>query len=402
MKTPIGMILAGSLLAFSCSQLRNDLPAPVAPGISVHDAAWTDSLHASVDPGFHGQVLKTMSPAWNDQNCRNCHGGTYTGGTAGVACFSCHPPYPHAVAFPSSGRHRGYLKANDFPLQQCQKCHGSAATGGAYLGGNVLQISCEQSGCHVDAAGNPKSPESCNTCHGVFSTAANLQTVNPAAYLLSAAPPNDVAGDTATSAPGVGAHQKHLATGTTGRSVKCQECHVVPQSVFDPGHLPSVAAVQKHGVLPVLNVRATTVATVVFNDTLANLATGGGAYVPHPSFDPATAKCSGTYCHGSWLLTKGSASTVQQEVFADTATVMVGASASPAWTDGAASGTCWSCHGTGPSVPTPMGHQVYEVTACYICHGDVTDANGNILNRSKHMNGVIDLVSGFGGSRPMR
>ena len=399
MKTPIGMILAGSLLAFSCSKLKDDLPSPVAPGFKVHDAAWIDSSHAGTDAGFHGQVLKGMSPAWNDQTCRNCHGGTYTGGTAGVACFSCHPPYPHAAAFPASGRHRGYMKANNFPFPQCQLCHGSDFQGGAVVGAT---LSCEQAGCHVDAAGNKKSPESCNTCHGVFSAAANLPTVNPAAYLLSAAPPADVAGDTVTTAPGVGAHQKHLATGTTGRTVKCQECHVVPTGVFDPGHLPGLSQAMKRGALAVLDVRATSVAIVKFNDTLANLVTGSGAYTPHPSFDPVTAKCSGTYCHGSWLLTKSSASSVQQEVFADTATVMVGASASPAWTDGAAAGTCWSCHGTGPNVPTPKGHQVYEITACAFCHGDVTDANGNILNRSKHMNGVIDLVSAFGPSRPMR
>jgi len=382
MKTPIGMILAGSLLAFSCSKLTDTLPGPVAPGFTVHSAAWIDSLHVASDPGFHGQVLKAMTPAWNDQSCRNCHGGTYTGGTAGVACFSCHQPYPHAVAFPASGRHRAYMKANNYPFQQCQKCHGVDFAGGTVVGAT---LSCEQSGCHADAAGNPKSPESCNTCHGVFSAAANLQQVNPAAYLLSAAPPADVAGDTATSAPGVGAHQKHLATGTTGRTVKCQECHVVPQSVFDTGHLPGPATV-----------------VVMFRDTLANLVTGGGAYTPHPSFDPVTAKCSGTYCHGNWLLTKASASSVQQQVFADTATVMVGAKASPAWTDGAAAGKCWSCHGTGPNVPTPQGHMVYEITACSLCHGDVTDGNGNILNRAKHMNGVIDLVSAFGGSRPMR
>jgi len=399
MKTPIGMILAGSLLAFSCSQLKNDIPAPVAPGVRVHDAAWVDSLHAGADAGFHGQVLKAMSPAWNDQSCRNCHGGTYTGGTAGVACFSCHPPYPHAVAFPASGRHRGYMKANNFPFKQCQQCHGSSYTGGAVVGPT---LSCEQAGCHADAAGNLKSPESCNTCHGVFSASAGLEKNDPAAYLLSAAPPADVAGDTAASAAGVGAHQKHLATGTTGRTVKCQECHVVPKTVFDPGHLPVQTVIAKAGGFAVMHVRATTVATVQFNDTLANLVTGSGAYVPHPSFDPATAKCSGTYCHGSWLLTKASATPIQQAVFADTATVMVGASASPAWTDGAAAGTCWSCHGTGSSAPTPKGHMVYQVSACSICHGDVTDGNGNILNRAKHMNGMIDLVTSFGGSRPMR
>jgi hypothetical protein len=49
-----------------------------------------------------------------------------------------------------------------------------------------------------------------------------------------------------------------------------------------------------------------------------------------------------------------------------------------------------------------VGHEDYALSACSICHGDVVDASGKILNRGKHMNGVIDLVSGFGGSRAMR
>ncbi|HMK38314.1 MAG TPA: hypothetical protein VK569_03170 [Bacteroidota bacterium] len=388
------ILLTAALFGVSCSELKPDLPAPVAPGVNVHDAAWTDSVHLSA--GFHGRQLQAAVPQWNDQSCQLCHAGDYSGGTSGVACYSCHPPYPHSVKFAkATGRHQGYMRSMYFPLQECQKCHGTS-----YTGGQVVAVSCEQSGCHVDASGNPKSPETCNTCHGTFSAPANLAGLP---LLLSAAPPNDVAGDTSTAAPGVGAHQKHLVSGTTGKSVKCQECHVVPASWSDPGHIsrPTYIASQYARALVPRGDRTVT-ANVVFHDTLANLVTGNGSRVPKPVFDPATAKCAGTYCHGNWLLLKSSAPSVAQGVYKDTATVMVGASASPAFTAGSAEGKCYSCHGQSPSKYTPVGHIDYALSACSTCHGDVVDGNGNILNRAKHMNGVIDVIAGFGGPRPMK
>jgi hypothetical protein len=372
MRTRNFMILTAAFLGVSCSELKNELPAPLAPGVKVHDASWSDAQNS----GFHGRQLLGAVPAWNDQACRVCHGGDYTGGTSGTACFKCHAPYPHTVKFAvATGRHVGYLRSLLFPFSQCQQCHGTS-----YTGGPIVAISCEQSGCHVDATGNPKSPETCNTCHGTFSAAANLTGLP---LLLSAAPPRDLADDTSSTAAGVGAHQKHLLTGTTGKSVKCQECHTVPSSVGQAGHLSPVQV-------------------AVFNDTLANLVTGSGAFAPHPSFDPNTTKCSNTYCHGSWLLRRSSAPTVAQGVYADTATVMTGTKASPGWTAGSTEGQCYSCHGGAPGKFTPAGHIAYALSACSICHGDVVDGSGNILNRAKHMNGVIDLVSGFGGPRPMQ
>ena len=389
MEKRLGILLAGALLALSCSELRKDLPSPVAPGVKVHDASWSDPLNVPLNSGFHGRQLQAAQPAWNDQSCRACHGGDYSGGTSGVACYTCHAPYPHLVAFnPATGRHRGYVLSRNFPLVSCQECHGASYTGGA-----VVAISCEQSGCHVDAAGNAKSPETCNTCHGTFSAPANLTGLP---LLLSAAPPGSVSGDTSVASPGVGAHQKHLVTGTTGKSVKCQECHTVPNKWNDPGHISTPTVVAQHSPGALLS------ATVLFKDTLANLVTGNGSVVPHPAFDPGTLKCANTYCHGNWLLRKSSAPSIAQGVYEDTATVMVGAKASPAWTAGSAEGRCYSCHGVAPDKFTPVGHiSDYQLESCYLCHGDVTDGNGNILNRGKHMNGVIDLVSGFGGPRPM-
>jgi predicted CxxxxCH...CXXCH cytochrome family protein len=180
--------------------------------------------------------------------------------------------------------------------------------------------------------------------------------------------------------------------------VKCQECHTVPNKWTDPGHIPVLTVMSsQHGPSGLSDV-----GIVVFKDTLANLVTGNGSVAPHPAFDPGTAKCSNTYCHGSWLLRKSSAPSIAQLVYKDSATVMVGAAASPAWTAGSAEGQCYSCHGIAPDKYTPVGHEDYALSACSICHGDVVDGGGKILNRAKHMNGVIDLVSGFGGVRPMK
>ena len=386
-------LLTAALFSLSCSELKNDLPAPVAPGVTVHDPAWSDPPNTA----FHGRQLLAAVPPWNDQSCQVCHAADYSGGTAGVSCYKCHAPYPHSVKFASAtGRHPGYLRSTYYPLWECQQCHGAA-----YTGGPVVAISCQQSGCHVDASGHPKSPESCNTCHGTFSAPANLTGLP---YLLSAAPPKSVAGDTSQTTPGVGAHQKHLQTGSTGKSVKCQECHTVPNSWSDPDHIlrPLSVMAARHGQSKMPAGMAIYSAVVVFKDTLANLVTGNGSVTPHPVFDPGSLKCSGTYCHGNWMLRKSSAPSAAQPVYKDTATVMVGANGSPVWNAGAVEGKCYSCHGAAPNKYTPVGHMEYALSACSLCHGDVVDANGNIVNKAKHMNGVIDLVSGFGGPRPMK
>lgn len=373
MKGQFSIALASALLFASCSELKTNLPGPIASGVQVHNPVWGKT---PADPGFHGRALAQAQPMWNDGSCRQCHGGNYAGGTSGVSCFKCHGAYPHAVAFAGGAGHEGYLLSHIFPLPACQSCHGAS-----YIGGTITNVSCESSGCHADASGIGKSPETCNTCHGDFRAPSSLTGTS---LLLSAAPPRDVTGDTASSSPGVGAHQKHLVSGTTGNSVKCQECHTVPNSVGDPGHI---------GAPP---------AKVFFNDTLARLVTGDGNLVPTPSFNPSTATCSNVYCHGAWLLTKASASLIAQEVFfPDTATVMVGSNATVLWTGGSSQGQCYSCHGVAPNKFTPIGHADYQLSACYLCHGDVVDANGNIANKAKHINGVIDLVLQFGGPRPM-
>lgn len=174
MKTKFLIPLFAALLSVSCSELKTDLPLPVSAGATVHESGWTAPVAAS----FHGRFLKTET--WDDATCQKCHAANFAGGTSGVSCFTCHPAYPHSVTF-TGGRHTNYLRAHVDPLSECRFCHGAT-----YTGGPIADVTCQRSGCHADAAGNPKSPESCNTCHGVFRASANLTGL---AYLLSAAPP---------------------------------------------------------------------------------------------------------------------------------------------------------------------------------------------------------------------
>ena len=372
MKTRILIAFSVALLAASCSELKNDLPLPVPAGAAVHETGWATPAATN----FHGRVLK--ADGWNDATCEKCHAANFAGGTSGVSCFTCHPAYPHSVTF-TGGRHTNYLRAHADPLAECRLCHGAA-----YTGGPIADVTCQRSGCHADASGNVKSPESCNTCHGNFRASASLTGL---AYLLSAAPPKSLAGDTSTTTSAVGAHQKHLATGLKGKTVRCQECHTVPTSITSAGHI---------GPLP---------ADVAFNDTLANLVTGDGTRVPSPAYTAPT--CANTYCHGNWKLRKASAvrpvpPPIDPQLFyADS--VMVGANASPAWTAGASAGQCYSCHGGSPGTFVPAGHfSITDLGACQLCHGDVVDNNGAILNKVKHINGWVDLIDTYGGPRKMQ
>jgi predicted CxxxxCH...CXXCH cytochrome family protein len=337
-------VLGLALLAASCSELQSDIP-PASPSAGIHPEGWSGSNPSATNT--HGKYLKGKE--WDDAECKSCHGGTYDGGSSGVSCFSCHDAYPHSERF-AAGGHPSYLRGKLYPLDACKTCHGTS-----YAGGSVVDESCMSSGCHVDRNGAAKSTEACNTCHGDFRA--------PASDLLSAAPPRDVDGDSLSSATGVGAHQKHLRTGSIGKTVKCAECHRIPAAWNSPGHIES-------------DMRA----EVVFNDTLARLTTGDGTLKPSPAYDRSTLTCANTYCHGDWRLRK--ATSAAQYIYTDSA--IVGNNASPKWTAGSTESGCNKCHSI-----APVGHQPFAQTGCSSCHTGVIDASGNIADQTKHINGKI-------------
>lgn len=230
----------------------------------------------------------------------------------------------HAVAF------RAQLKWN---VESCKSCHGQKFDGG------TAQKSCI--GCHTQTNG----PEACNTCHGG----------------VSAAPPNDLSGNTQRTSKGVGAHQAHLAGGKVGAAVACATCHTVPTKVSDAGHITNGVALVK------------TDTTSLF-------------YKSDALYSASSATCASTYCHGN--IPNGNKLTVS-------------------WTDTTSVNAviaCGSCHGdvtktdpedrARPKTVSQGGTHpdkgAFGSTKCMDCHGHAIDANLNFINKSLHINGRID------------
>lgn len=222
-------------------------------------------------------------------------------------------------------------------LRNCQACHGQNYAGG------IANSSCLT--CH------PNTPEDCTVCHGGVDN-------------QSGAPPKDLADNTSTTARGVGQHTLHLAGGDIGSAIECTTCHVVPDSLYAAGHIDSELPAE----------------LMFFGLAQADLAA--------PSYDNGAGSCANTYCHGNWSLPRA------QSGFSGfySADTMQGNAAAPGWTD-PATGECGSCHGL-----PPTGHNPFDISACSSCHAAVVDNQGSIIDKSKHVNGMVNV---FGQEYPM-
>lgn len=240
--------------------------------------------------------------------------------------------------------HGTFLKQNDFNMIPCQQCH--AANYSRVLNG----ISCTT--CHT----SPGGPAACNTCHGDFSDSTRI------------APPRAVNGDTATSSIFVGAHSNHLYANEIGDPTPCSSCHKVPTSVFEPGHLNP-----PNGILVNFSGRAT-----------AHGATNA-------TFDASNGSCSNTYCHGNFSYSKASAPSEDQFAFIDTA--MVGISNTVYWNKdlNGSQIKCGSCHALPPKGHLGYQDPRFDISSCVACHPGVVDAEGHIINKLKHINGVANV-----------
>ena len=257
-------------------------------------------------------TLAGADGAWNGTSCSNtyCHGATLTGGNATSPtwtrvdesqnqCGSCHgapPPAPH----PQDA--------------DCGSCHPTMTAGGG--------MTITYPALHIDGKVDVVNDQPCDSCHGSGGDPA---------------PPQDTQGNTATSFRGVGAHQSHLQASTWFKPIACNECHLVPTSVEQVGHIDTP--------LP---------AEVLFG-TLAGNASWNGS------------TCAGTYCHGS--------------------TLTGGTSTNPVWTNvNGAQGQCGSCHGTPPPPPHPVDSD------CGSCHDTMTKGGGLVItDPSRHIDGNLDV-----------
>lgn len=244
-----------------------------------------------------------------------CHGSTLEpGGTATLlswkstdssqaACGTCH-------SLPPGGTHP--------ESERCSDCHGDVVNS---------QMSFVAPELHVNGSVEVVGM-ACDSCHG-----ADGQPT----------PPPDVSGNEDTSSPGVGAHQSHIQSSPWRTAIECEQCHLVPVSVGDEGHLDSD--------LP---------AEITWGDR----ATADGAV---PQLNDVTYQCSDVYCHGATLWPGGS-------------------NTAPIWTtvDGTQS-ECGTCHGLPPDSAHP------DDSDCASCHVAVVDESFDIVCGSLHINGDVDL-----------
>lgn len=247
----------------------------------------------------------------------------------------------------SANFHGNAIRQANWDMRSCKTCHGQQYDGG------VVDVSCRK--CHTGGAG----PENCSTCHGSSS--------NPA-------PPRDLSRNTARTARGVGGHQPHVAGTSIAYIIPCGECHVVPSSAYQSGHIDGT---------PNAEVAMTSLlASSVTNEpTTATYSPDLPLFAPSPAYDANALTCASTYCHGNFK--NGN------PVFA------------PVWTD--ASGTqmtCGTCHGdiTKPTLaeralPRTVARAGTHpnVLTCFNCHGDVVDASLRIIDPVKHVNGKLNL-----------
>jgi predicted CxxxxCH...CXXCH cytochrome family protein len=239
---------------------------------------------------------------------------------------------PHSENF-----HGNLVRENNWDMRDCQRCHGGGFEGTAFA------PTCNN--CHI----GPSGPATCNTCHGDF---ANLSRI---------APPRDLDKNVTTDARGVGAHANHLYENTIGARTPCGSCHNVPSHLYDENHLNGT----EHAEV-ILKGRS-----VLF-----------GAH--NAVYDYATGSCANTYCHGNFEFHRDSA--VAENRFAYISDKIIGANKTVSWTNvGQGEAECGSCHGL-----PPEGHILVPENSCYSCHQGVVDEFNNIIDITKHINGVAN------------
>ncbi|MBN2009530.1 CxxxxCH/CxxCH domain-containing protein [candidate division KSB1 bacterium] len=227
----------------------------------------------------------------------------------------------------STAFHGVYLLQHNWNLAECKKCHGDDYAGG------TAKSSCFASACHH------ASPEtSCTTCHGGVDNSTG-------------APPKDIANNKSQTAPGVGAHTVHLEASRWSNPVACNECHKVPTSLYETGHVDSD--------LP---------AELVWGEFTK---TGGLT----PTYQNTT--CNNVYCHG--------------------ASLNGGSDSSPLWTQ-TESMTCNNCHGLPPATGAHIVHVEDAGVQCGTCH--VGYEKNVSVDKTVHINGVknVQLVASIGGT----
>jgi len=305
--------------------------------------SWDRSVPACSDVYCHGATLEggaSLSQTWNDfppeeELCGTCHpvdeisgGGHEIHLDHGFECSDCHNGY--STESVTTVTHVD--GTNDVDL--------SSRAGGSFDGESCSGVRCHGAG-HTTPVWGASGNFTCTECHG--GGALPPDTLSCSAFVL-VAPPTDLSGSSSVSSRGVGVHRSHLVEGELRVNLECTECHVVPATVGEEGHVDTDL-----------------VAEVIFGD----LASNEDATPEWNPDDAAGPGCTGVYCHG--------------------ATLEGGSLTDPVWTELIpVEQKCGSCHAIPP-------HPDYG--SCNICHGNVVSADTTITQpgKSLHINGQTDF-----------
>ncbi len=249
--------------------------------------------------------------------------------------LTCSDVYCHGATLIGGNNKSPMWNVVDGSQKSCDSCHG-------YPPENHLRV-LDCSKCHLLTTTSSSITGKAYHINGEIDLTPQDATCNGTCHgdLQSDAPPNDLEGNSETSSLGVGAHRAHTQPSSISNGFDCSVCHIKPQSVDDPFHIDTTSI---------------GIAEVIFS----SVATAEGN---SPIWDRSTGTCRNVYCHGG----------------ASTGEI--------SWTDQSGTpGQCGFCH----AIPPPSPHPQFSIDKCYICHADVVDQNGDIINGELHINGQVD------------
>lgn len=263
------------------------------------------------------------------------------------------PTYDHVtgtcsnVACHGAGLENGTVPAPEWggggPVSLCGSCHGIPPRGLDATNPHSQYPACEL--CHATAAAGPDGApvvvDASLHVNGVLNVREGLDRCDTCHFGDEEELPfRDLQGRTDVSLRTVGAHEVHLRPGTYTDGYTCAACHVVPTTLGQEGHVDASPAEL--------------------------------AFVyPTGTFDGERGTCT-VKCHGAGM--DG------------------GPAESPSWTGPRAGFLCGSCHAV-PPLTTAAGEVHPPDLDCSPCHGAVVDATFQWVDRSKHANGTVEVVT---------
>ncbi|HEU5074683.1 MAG TPA: CxxxxCH/CxxCH domain-containing protein [Polyangiaceae bacterium] len=333
-----------------CATCHGD---PARDPDSVLASAPPGDLWGSQEPSFPGvgahQIHLSGSDTHEAFECSECHVVPHTVEEPGHA----DDPRPAEVVFGALAKTGDREPEYDPVARRCSDtwCHRSADA--VWTRPKSSAEACGS--CHGLPPPEPHpQSEACHVCHGAVVN-DRAEIAEPALHVNgtveldigecvgchgdsdTAAPPVDTEGNSSVSALGVGAHRAHLAGGSWSRPLDCSECHRVPEDVDDPAHIDARPA----------------------EVLLDGVSRSGGR---EPAWDRESESCADTWCHAP----------------------SAPGGSSPRWTS-APGLRCGECHGAPPPLPHP------QVTNCEACHGAVVGPDLEIVDRTRHVDGTVDL-----------